>query len=244
MRKINLMPILSCIGVAVTSYLVYKKSAEIEHNYIWAKDEKFKNKQHNLDLVKALALPVAAGAATCTCILVHGRITAKEIGALTAGSTLLLNKYKKYREKVHDICGEETARKIDAEIAKDDWEMSPRLPSGSKNETLFYDSFSERFFYAPADRVQQAMYHLNRNLQLRGDATINEFYEFLGLDGIMFGDRMGWDISYFIEILGITPWIDFSCNDLRDGGGEEFVVINFDWEPMTDTEMEKEIDAL
>lgn len=190
MRKINLLPLFSCIGVAVTGYLAYRNAEKIKSTLYCAKEEEFKDKETNIDLLKAAAPPLIAGAATCVCVIVHGRATAKQIASLGAGCAFLYKKYKMYREKVRDICGEEVDRKIIAEIAKDDWQVYPAIPCfDDEQKMLFYDAFSERFFYATYDRVQQALYHINRNLQLRGDTTINEFYDFIGIEPVFYGEK-------------------------------------------------------
>ena len=49
-----------------------------------------------------------------------------------------------------------------------------------------------------------AEYNLNRNYILRGCASLNEFYEFLGLEPKDYGDVLGWTV--YEEIF----WIDFN----------------------------------
>ena len=45
---------------------------------------------------------------------------------------------------------------------------------------------------------------MNRNYVIRGSASLNEFYEFLGLDPTNYGNAVGWDICS--ELF----WIDFN----------------------------------
>ena len=75
----------------------------------------------------------------------------------------------------------------------------------------------------------QQTYHINRNLQLRGYTSINEFYEFLGLDGIEHGDEIAWDMSELME--GGIMWLDFENHRTKLEDGLECCIISAVWEP-------------
>ena len=156
--------------------------------------------------------------------------SAKEIAALTAVASLAEKKFKKYREKIKEKLGEEEEHTIYAEVAKEDWEMRPRLPEGDKSK-YFYDTFTEKFFISPPDRVAQAIYHLNRNFQLRGYAYFSEFYEFLGLTPTDLHKTIGWSDSYYLEELGLTPWIDIYACEKEGDNGVKYTEIYYDLEP-------------
>lgn len=94
---------------------------------------------------------------------------------------------------------------------------------------LCYDSYSKRYFESTMAAVLNAVYHINRNLQLRGDATINEFYEFLGIDGIEFGDEIIWDMNDLME--GGIMWLDFENHRAVMDDGLECCIISAVWCP-------------
>lgn len=56
--------------------------------------------------------------------------------------------------------------------------------------------------------MQDAEYHINRNLALRGYVELNEFYEFLGLEPTAFGSEVGWSTEAGAQWYGYS-WIDF-----------------------------------
>ncbi len=56
------------------------------------------------------------------------------------------------------------------------------LVSEDDSQELFYDSYSDTWFKAPKTRVLNAEFHVNRNLSIGGFVTLQEFYNFLGLD--------------------------------------------------------------
>ena len=73
-----------------------------------------------------------------------------------------------------------------------------------EEERLFYDAISERYFQATISQVLQAEYHLNRNFALGGGfITLNQFYEFLGIEPVPGGDEVGWMVSDGLY------WVDF-----------------------------------
>lgn len=92
--------------------------------------------------------------------------------------------------------------------------------------TLFYDFYSKRYFKSTVSKVLQAQYHLNRNYCFGGGSiTLNEFYEFLGIDPVENGDVIGWQID-ISEIM----WIDF-VNETRIINGNKVGFISFLFEP-------------
>ena len=97
-------------------------------------------------------------------------------------------------------------------------------------EVLFWDSYSERYFTSTVSRVLQAEYHFNRNYVLRGSASINELYEFLGISGVEHGDDIGFTISTGLD------WVDFDHHKavLDDGLEAHVIDISFLPEPLED----------
>lgn len=73
---------------------------------------------------------------------------------------------------------------------------------------MFFDSFSNRYFWSTIEDVREAEYHFNRNLALRGYAELNEFYEFLGLEPTAFGATVGWSLEAGAAFYGYS-WVDF-----------------------------------
>lgn len=83
---------------------------------------------------------------------------------------------------------------------------------------LFYDLSSKKYFRTTMAAVLNAQYHVNRNLAIRGDCSLNEYLSFLGVEGIDGGDDLGWDISYMVEEMDCY-WLDFDNykSTLEDG---------------------------
>ena len=90
----------------------------------------------------------------------------------------------------------------------------------------FYDSFSQRYFESTIEKVIQAEYHLNRNFMFAGVISLNDFYEFLGLEKTELGDAVGWS-----SCNGDIYWIDFNHHRLTLDDGMEIYVIDMVFEP-------------
>ena len=167
-----------------------------------------------------------AGATTLICIFGANMLNQRHQASLVSAYGLLDQSYKKYRQAAKSVYGEDANKKIKAEMAQDVY-MSGM--SGFSNGTtylphlddseccLFYDDHSRRYFNSTLAAVINAEYHINRNLQLRGWVSINEFYEFLGIDHIKGGEDVGWRLDSMYES-GLT-WLDFENEyiELEDG---------------------------
>lgn len=77
------------------------------------------------------------------------------------------------------------------------------------------DGYFVTFRKAVVD-VVVAIYHINRNLVLKGDVTINDLYSFLGLPPTVYGEEHGWVI--WDELY----WIDFQIVEL---GGDIYKIV-------------------
>ena len=93
----------------------------------------------------------------------------------------------------------------------------------------FYDAFSQRHFESTISKVIQAEYHLNRNFMFNGVISLNDFYEFLGLEKIKIGDDLGWS-----NCNGDIYWIDFNHHRIDLDDGMEIFVIDMVFEPTAD----------
>ena len=90
---------------------------------------------------------------------------------------------------------------------------------------MFYDEYGDRFFETTLEQVISAEYHLNRNFILRGYTTLNELYDFLGLEPTDYGDTVGWAVEDELY------WIDFNQRKTTINNNVEFCVIEMPWGP-------------
>ena len=132
---------------------------------------------------------------------------------------MLSRSYRDYQHSVKKVFGEEGHEKVMADIAqehvnKDHIITASRFcstscldfPDAVEEERLFCNSLTGKTFASTIGKVLQAEYHLNRNFTLRGNVTLNEFLELLGVETVDGGVDVGWWIDPDNEFY----WIDFT----------------------------------
>lgn len=217
--------ILTCIGsIGVVTTAVLAVKATPKANALVEADSR---KNHdgdphaatNVEIVKACwkcYIPAAVtGAATIMCIFGANTLNKKQQASLASAYALINRSYSDYKKTLKELYGEEAHQKIMESLAVEKSNMPAITATGgisnsclefedaNEEQRLFYDSLSQRYFQATISQVLQAEYHLNRNMVLGAFATLNMFYDFLGLSHIPEGDTLGWMLSSDLY------WIDF-----------------------------------
>lgn len=181
-------------------------------------------------------------ASTIACVFSANILSRRQQNTLTGAYALINQSYQMYKNKVKEICGEDTHQSIIDSIAREKVSNTHIFcPGCCQNSTLdfedndpeanrlFYDVYSGRYFETSIDKVIQAEYHINRNFILRGDTSLNEFYDFLGLLPIEYGDNVGWN-----SCNGDLFWIDFNHYKTTLEDGLEVYMIEMLFEPWID----------
>lgn len=237
----TILTVTAAIGVIATSVATAK--ATLKATEILKEEEKKREKElTNFEKIKIAApkyiFPVAIGASTIACIFGANILNKRQQAALISAYGLLDNSYKRYKDKVKELYGEEVHNNVIDAIAKEDVKdvhinapgvistYHQELDETDMGETrLFYDEFSGRYFETTLEKVLLAEYHLNRNFILRGCAPLNEFYDFLGLEPKDYGDVLGWTV--YEEIF----WIDFNHRKAIIGDDLECYIIEMPYCP-------------
>lgn len=231
-----MLSVVAVIGVAATA--VTTANATVKAAKIISSKREVMTKK---DVVKATwhcYIPSAiAFITTSACILGAAVFNHRQQVSLASAYALIDSQFKEYKNKVKEIYGEDAHKKIlmslGAEKAKNpeliayDCFGYSDLDFGSLDEIehLFYDEFSERYFTSTIDKVLQAEYHLNRNLALGGTMTLNDWFEFLGLEKALDGDALGWSTcdAYY--------WLDFNHSKTILDDGLECYIISMIFKP-------------
>lgn len=179
---------------------------------------------------------VLVGIATVTCMASATILSQKSQASIAGAYALVSDSFKRYRKSAMNVFGEDADEKILDDVEANMTECERRhlvapnfmgnasLNESDEEERLFLDVYSNRYFYSTLSRVIEAEYHTNRNLVLGAEVSLNDFYDFLGIDKISGGDLL-WSIcdDYL--------WIDFDnqLETLEDG--REVYKIYFPFEP-------------
>jgi hypothetical protein len=194
-------------------------------------------KKEVIQLTWKCYIPTAiTGLATMGCILGANVLNQRNQAHLASAYALLEQTYKNYRQSAISVFGEDADDKIRVEMAKriyisaDGEYVYDSSLDDTSEKLLFYDSFGQRYFQATMASVLNAEYHFNRNLALRGDVSLNEFFTFLGLAEIDGGDEIGWSINSLMEECE-TTWLDFTNRFTKLEDNMECYIISAVYDP-------------
>lgn len=200
----NILTGLGVTGLITTTVLAVKatpKAMEILELNAYAR----KIEIHQMELVEVIKLawkpylPTAiVGGLTIACILSANSINLKRNAALAGLYTIATESLREYQAKVVEMVGDKKEQRIRDDIAQDRLEADP---IGEKNvifaggEALFYDSLSGRYFQSSMETVRRAQNDFNYELMQEMYKPLNEFYDFIGLEGTELGRNMGWNVD-------------------------------------------------
>lgn len=237
----TILSVMGSIGVVVTAITAARAAPKAIKLLDDAREEKG-SKLSKMEIAQIgfkTYLPVGlVSAATITCIMSANVLSRNKQANITSAYALLDQSYKDYRRKVIEMYGEETDHKIIEAIAVDRAKevrisasymcdnVDLSLDDSSGKPVLWYEEYSKRFFEATLEQILSAEYHLNRNYILRGCATINEMYDFFGLDPVEWGDDLGWEPMDEGEF-----WIEFNHFKAKLDDGTEFYILDLPFAP-------------
>ena len=210
--------ILTCVGasgVVITAVLAVKatpKALELINKEKLNKKAENEDKLTRMETIgtcwKCYVPAGIAGVATIGCILGANTLNRRQQASLVSAYALLNRTYQDYRRSVKNVFGEEGHKRVLQDMAvqkvHDDHVIyAPGFASAvcsdfedaTEERRVFYDRISERYFESTIGKVLQAEMHLNRNLAQFGENSLNQFYELLGIDPILEGDKIGWYID-------------------------------------------------
>lgn len=218
------------IGTSVLTAISTRKIVKKENEKDLEKEEKIKL------YVSEYAAPVIMGAITIGCIMSSNLISSKYQKSLIGAYGVLDRSYREYRKKVCDILGEEKDEDIKKEVAKDHKATSSMPESCPDGQLIFYDEFSENFFFRTMLEMADAEYQFNRFFITNGYATLNDFYDILGLEPTNYGASVGWSLEAGETCYGYQ-WIDIEhllCEEPCDPDAPSYYMIHFIIPPHAD----------
>jgi hypothetical protein len=229
--------ILTCLGAAgvvATSVLVAKETPKAEMAVVKATYEKGEEltKFEKFKTVAPIYIPsFIVGASTLGCMFGANILNKRQQAVLASAYALLDSSYKEYVGKVKELYGTEGDIKVRTEIAKDHYEEEDM--SVAREKLLFFDSHTLQFFESTIEDVLSAEHRLNEMFTNAGYASLNDFYELLGLPPVEGGNAIGWSVSSSDEFVNPAR-IEFQHEKIKlDDNMEGYLIVMQD-EPVTD----------
>lgn len=187
--------IASGIGAVVTAVSATVKAASIIEKRKAEKDTL--TKKEIVAVVWKNYVPTAGAVILSVgCIVAANTVNRKRSAALAAAYALSETAFSAYKQSVADEFGVEKEYTIsDKAIQKqiiDKPVKSSKVITIENGEVLTYDTFSGRYFKSSKNGILSAVNELNRLIINDGGATLNDFYDLIGLDNVQMGDILGW----------------------------------------------------
>lgn len=146
-------------------------------------------------------IPTAAAClGAVICFISANAVHAKRSAALTAAYALSESALLEYRQKVIDTVGEKKEEIIHTAVVQD--KIDKTHPAKSEviitgnGDTLCFDAFAGRYFHSDKAKIDRAVNELNRMILSDDFASLNDFYDLIGLKHTELGDSLGWNSKH------------------------------------------------
>lgn len=217
------------IGVIATSIMAAKAAPKALNILKEAEEEKGEKltKFETVLTGAPIYIPTALmGIATIACIFGANILNKRTQAALISGYALLDSSYKDYRNKVTEIYGKNADRDVKNEVAKDRYQDVDIEDTDDDGKTLFYDTFSQRYYRVTSEAMVRAEHDINKILNERGAASLNEYYDLLGIPTVDYGEHIGWSSAQMYETYW-NSWLHFTKTKVIMDDGLECVIVDF-----------------
>lgn len=180
-------------------------------------------------------IPAAVtGVMSTACLIGASSVSARRNAALATAYNLTKVALTDYKDAVVETIGEKKEQVVRDTAAKKKIERDPVVNNEvivtERGTTLCYDAVFGRYFRSDIDTIKRAVNELNRSIVSSMYASLNEFYDEIGLPPIEIGDKLGWnmddgqievDFSSQLAADG-TPCLVISFNVAPDYGYSKF----------------------
>lgn len=236
----NILTGLGIAGVVTTTVMGIKATPKALR--ILDEREEYKMEIYNEPLTKtekALVLApvyfptILMGATTISCIYGANHINKKQQAVLSGAYSYLNSCYNEYRNKVKELYGDDSDDKVKQSIAHDKYIEHYYKDEEKPNTKLYYDEFSGRYFNLNPLELPQILYDINKMYNFTGELTLNNVYEYLGLEGTDYGATVGWAATKDWECNGFS-WIDIMSDPMEMPDNLECYAIRFNIDPSDD----------
>ena len=226
--KRNGSTILTCLGaIGVIATAVSAAKATPEALWLLEKSKERKGEEltklETLQTVAPAYIPtVAVAGTTIACVFGANVLSNRQQAALASAYTVLGQAYNTYRNKVRDVLGEESDKRVMGAIAEG--HITDESVALSDGKMRFMEFNSLQIFESTMEDVYKAEDYMNKTLNERGYVLLGEFYEALGTENVIEDDyAVGWTKA-ILNNLNVDH-IAFVHDIITTNSGEECCVI-------------------
>lgn len=154
---------------------------------------------------------VGIGTATIACIVFANQIGTRRAAAMAAAYSMSEKAFSEYREKIVEKVGEAKEQEARDEIAQERVERNPlgsQVIVMNEREVLCFDQYTGRYFNSDMETLKQAQNKINYRMIRENYASLNDFYDCVGLEWVPTGDDIGWNSDAMLELSFTTVLSD------------------------------------
>lgn len=146
--------------------------------------------------------PFLTGGATIGSIILANRMSSQKAAALAAAYGLSERQLREYKEKVSERLTGPKEQAIKDEIRQDRVSQndSGNVIIVASGEVLCYDMASDRYFNNTVEGIKRAENEINNEILGHNYASMNEFYDRVGLKPTLIGGELGWTSTVPLDI--------------------------------------------
>lgn len=175
-------------------------------------------------------------ASTMLCIIYSDHVSMNQKISMLNALMAVQNNYTNLRQSVDKVCDSETKEQILKNTVKQ--KVPKKLYIERTGEKTFWEEYSGRFFNSTIENVLKAEYLFNKQLSITGFASLNDFYNLLGINTTDEGEYLGWAVyeGYF-GCEATNPWVDFEHSKMEDDDGCEYYYLSYSNQPEVNYDM-------
>lgn len=201
------------VGTVTTAFLATQagfKAANVIREYEQHRDSLLDGPykadwKEKIQIAWPLFIPtIGVGALTVSCVLGANHVHGRKAAALAGAYSLSEKAFAEYRDKVVEQIGTTKETKVRDAVAqdqtsKDEHKISEIVIQDSMDWAC-YETMSGRYFTTTVEKLKQAQNELNKKLLDDGYASLNEYWDLVGLESTTVGDELGWTSDRLLEI--------------------------------------------
>lgn len=148
---------------------------------------------------KQYAGPVVIAGFSAASIIASAKVSARREMAAAALLKLTQDNFSEFKEKTKEVVGEEKVKKVEEEIAKNQFTPDHTPPTETiqgRGSVLCKDMMTGRYFWSDMNSLVKVENLLNkRMIEDYGYISLNELYDELYMDHCEAGEMLGWHVS-------------------------------------------------
>ncbi len=203
----TILTVAAVAGVVTTVYLVAKAAPKAHTDILNEQSER----SDEIDLADKVLLTykhyipaTVTGGLTIACIIGANTINMKRTSALAGAVGLSEIAFKNYRDKVVEHIGEKKEERVHDAVMQDIVDRNPlgdnQVIITGNGTALFLDNFAERYFESDMESVRRAVNDINEQIFGSDSASLNDFYNRIGIKGSKVGDDVGWTQTSKLDV--------------------------------------------